>query len=129
MYVDDIIITGNNDAFTAAFVCRFSLKDLGPLHHFLAVKVIPTTNGLFLSQSQYVVDILEQFDMTGAKAVSIPMCTSVDLCAGERPLTQQHIIVSLVACNTWRLPGRMSRLRSIAWHSLWRPLLLVTGEL
>lgn len=56
VYVDDIIITDNNDVFNAAFVRhladRFSLKGLGPLHHFLGVEVVSTAIGLFLSHSQ-----------------------------------------------------------------------------
>lgn len=52
VYVDDIILTGNSIAFVNSFVnClaeRFSLKDLGPLHHFLGVEVVPTPDGLFL---------------------------------------------------------------------------------
>lgn len=89
VYVDDIILTGNNDAFIGAFIQhladRFSLKDFGPLHHFLGVEVVSTSSGLFLSQNQYVLDVLEHFGMTGAKAVSTPMCTSADLYAGDSP--------------------------------------------
>ncbi|XP_019183643.1 PREDICTED: uncharacterized protein LOC109178464 [Ipomoea nil] len=73
----------NDDGFINSFICklaaRFSLKDLGVLSHFLGVEVVPTSTGLFLSQGQYVVDILEQFSMAGAKEVSTPMCSSVDL--------------------------------------------------
>lgn len=63
VYVDDIILTGNNIAFVNSFVnClaeRFSLNDLGLLHHFLGVEVVPRPDGLFLSQEQYVMDILD----------------------------------------------------------------------
>ncbi|KAK2966557.1 hypothetical protein RJ640_014526 [Escallonia rubra] len=55
---------------------RFSLKDLGPLHHFLGVEVIPTPGGLFLSQHRHINDLLNNFSMTGAKEVNTPMCTS-----------------------------------------------------
>lgn len=60
VYVDYIIVTGNNEAFTAGFIShladRFALKDLEPLHHFLGVAVSPKADGMFLSQSQYVAD-------------------------------------------------------------------------
>ncbi|XP_019167153.1 PREDICTED: uncharacterized protein LOC109162902 [Ipomoea nil] len=65
---------------------RFSLKELGPFHHFLGVEVVPTGDGLFLSQSQYVVDTLDQFGMTGAKEVTTPMNTSVDLYVVTSPV-------------------------------------------
>ncbi|KAK2987221.1 hypothetical protein RJ640_022253 [Escallonia rubra] len=80
LYVDDIILTGNDIEFLDSFVknldLRFSLKDLGPLHHFLGVEVIPTPGGLFLSQHRHINDLLNNFSMTGAKEVNTPMCTS-----------------------------------------------------
>lgn len=47
----------------------FSLKDMGSLHLFLGVEVIPTNGGLFLSQHKYVRDLLAQTSMSGAKDV------------------------------------------------------------
>lgn len=62
VYGDDIILTGSDNAILEHFVTilaqRFSLKDLGPLHHFLGVEVIPTSSGMFLSQARYITDIL-----------------------------------------------------------------------
>ena len=45
------------------------------LYHFLGVEVIPTPTGLFLSQHRYIQDILQQFNMDGAKDVSTPLGT------------------------------------------------------
>jgi hypothetical protein len=43
IYVDDIIVTGNNTKFLEAFIKQlntvFSLKDLGHLHYFLGIEV------------------------------------------------------------------------------------------
>ncbi|GJY73151.1 retrovirus-related pol polyprotein from transposon TNT 1-94 [Tanacetum coccineum] len=73
VYVDDIVLTGNNNAFLDQFIStlanRFSIKDLGPL----GIEVIPTTNGLFLSQHRHIQDILTQFRMDGAKDVATPL--------------------------------------------------------
>lgn len=58
VYVDDIILTGSCSGFLDVFVtklaARFSIKDLGSLHHFLGVEVIPTALGVFLSQAHYL---------------------------------------------------------------------------
>ncbi|RVW64180.1 Retrovirus-related Pol polyprotein from transposon RE2 [Vitis vinifera] len=74
VYVDDLVITGNDKKFVAHVVTKlgdqFSLKDMGSLHYFLGVEVIPTTAGVFLSQHKYVRDILENTHMAGAKDVS-----------------------------------------------------------
>ena len=45
VYDDDIVLTGNNSSFLAIFVSqlaiRFSIKDLGFLHHFWGLKLFP----------------------------------------------------------------------------------------
>lgn len=53
VYVDDLVITGNNSSFVASIIAKLgiqlSLKDMGPLHFFLRVEIIPTSAGIFLS--------------------------------------------------------------------------------
>ena len=57
----------------------FSLKDMGSLHFFLGIEVIPTRAGLFLSQHKYVHDLLANTSMSGAKDVSTPLFTTQSL--------------------------------------------------
>ncbi|KAL8155424.1 hypothetical protein AgCh_000710 [Apium graveolens] len=80
VYVDDIILTVNNDDFISIFVARlntrFSLKDLGDLHQFLGVEVIKTSAGLFLSQHRHIRDILTEHHMANAKGVQTPLSSS-----------------------------------------------------
>jgi hypothetical protein len=49
------------------------MKDLGPLHHFLGVPVQHQAEGLFLTQHQFALDILEQAGMVDYKPVSMLM--------------------------------------------------------
>jgi hypothetical protein len=67
VYVDDLVITGNTPSFLTHVIhqlgIQFSLKDLGTLHYFLGLDVIPTNNGLFLSQHQYIQDLLFKTNM------------------------------------------------------------------
>ena len=53
VYVNDLVITGNNSILVANIIKQlgdmFSLKDMGSLHFFLGIEVIPTRAGLFLS--------------------------------------------------------------------------------
>ncbi|PNY01136.1 hypothetical protein L195_g024424, partial [Trifolium pratense] len=83
VYVDDILITGNNDQAIvkciSTLATKFSIKDLGSIHFFLGVEVIPTTQGLFLSQHQYIHDLLDRTKMKDAKIVHSPMSTSSPL--------------------------------------------------
>lgn len=79
IYVDDILITGNNSIFFKTFVQRlnqlFSLIDLGPAFYFLGVEICKNSKGLFLSQSKYTLDLLKRFGMMDCAPVSTPMVT------------------------------------------------------
>ncbi|GMH27526.1 hypothetical protein Nepgr_029369 [Nepenthes gracilis] len=55
---------------------RFSLKDLGPLAYFIGVEMIPHSHRLFLSQHQYIKDLLAQTQMTDAKPVATILATA-----------------------------------------------------
>lgn len=83
VYVDDLIITGNDSIFVASIIKKlgekFSLKDLGPLNFFLGIEVIHTSNRLFLTQHKYIRDLLARTSMDGAKDVTTPLSTSVSL--------------------------------------------------
>ena len=82
VYVDDLLLTGNNDNFISQFkatiVAKFSLKDLWRPSHFLGVELIPTSSGFFLSQQYYIKDIRQKENMINAKPVGTPMSTTCD---------------------------------------------------
>ncbi|GFY82736.1 hypothetical protein Acr_02g0009760 [Actinidia rufa] len=88
VYVDDFLITGNNGCFLASFIAalssRFSVKDMGTLHYFLGVEVIPTSTGLFLSQHKYIHDLLVRTNMTGANKATTPLSTTTSLTITDR---------------------------------------------
>ncbi|XP_060961763.1 uncharacterized mitochondrial protein AtMg00810-like [Cannabis sativa] len=51
---------------------EFSLKDLGPVHYFLVVEIYRDSNGMYLSQSKYITDLLTKVHMEGAKSSPNP---------------------------------------------------------
>ena len=83
LYVDDLIVTGNNNAslmnFLQALATRFSVKDLGDLHYFLSIEVLPTPSGLLLTQHKYIQDLLDRTNMAGAKECTSPMSSTQSL--------------------------------------------------
>jgi hypothetical protein len=61
------------------------MKDLGPLHHFLAIIVERRSQGLFLHQRQYAIDILERADMSDCKPCSTSIDTQAKLYEDDGP--------------------------------------------
>ncbi|KAM1270153.1 hypothetical protein ACFX2G_002244 [Malus domestica] len=77
LYVDDMVITGNNDGAIndlKQILSRcFRIKDLGPLKYFLGVEVARSKAGIAISQRKYTLDILEEAGLLGAKPSKVPM--------------------------------------------------------
>lgn len=77
IYVDDIILTGDFDTHIHEFIdvlCKtFAMKDLGLLHYFLGMEVTHHKQGLLLTQSKYIVQLLHDYGFDGAKPVSTPL--------------------------------------------------------
>ncbi|XP_034685771.1 uncharacterized mitochondrial protein AtMg00810-like [Vitis riparia] len=76
LYVDDMVLTTTNPALIKTLITRlskeFAMKDLGSLHYFLSVEVQHNSQGLFLSQTKYALDLLQRADMIEAKPISTP---------------------------------------------------------
>ena len=74
LYVDDMVLTGTNPTLIKTLITRlskeFAMKDLGSLHYFLGVEVQHNSQGLFLSQTKYALDLLQRTDMIEAKPIS-----------------------------------------------------------
>jgi hypothetical protein len=80
VYIDDILLTGNNFALIHCLITllslEFKLRDLGNAHYFLGVEVTPTSVGLMLSQHKYALDILCHAGMSSCKPVDTPAFVS-----------------------------------------------------
>ncbi|XP_075666058.1 uncharacterized protein LOC142635884 [Castanea sativa] len=89
LYVDDIILIGNNSSLLDRFTCKlhseFATKDLGSLSYFLGLEATPTTDGLFLSQLKYARDILTRAQLLDSKPIHTPMVVSQHL-SSDGPL-------------------------------------------
>ena len=73
VYVDDILLTGNNpacvDSLKKLLDDRFGLKDLGSLRYFLGLEVARTNEGISLNQRKYSLEILKDIGFIGSKLV------------------------------------------------------------
>ena len=83
IYVDDIIITGSStsviDSVIQSLSREFAVKDLGKLSYFLGVELLPHKAGLFLTQRQYILNLLNRTKMAEARPISSPMSSSSQL--------------------------------------------------
>jgi hypothetical protein len=83
LYVDDIVLTASFNSLLrwtiTALQAKFSMKDLGTLHHFLGIIVSRTSSGLHLSQRQYILDILDRAGMSECKPCSTLVETNAKL--------------------------------------------------
>ncbi|CAA0816600.1 cysteine-rich RLK (RECEPTOR-like protein kinase) 8 [Striga hermonthica] len=76
LYVDDMIITGNDNAEIAHVrdelsLC-FEMKSSGEASYFLGLEV-EKSGGFFISQQGYATTLLNRFNMKGSKPMTTPM--------------------------------------------------------
>lgn len=87
VYADDLLIKGNNAdlIFEAEQVLhqKFKLKDLGELKYFLGIKVLRSKSGIILNQRKYVLELISDMGLSGAKPATTPMETSPKLTTVE----------------------------------------------
>ena len=77
VYVDDLIIAGNNEfeleKIKIALTRKFSMTDLGELNFFLGIKIERKEDGMYLSQTAYLKNLLKRFNMENCKPSKTPM--------------------------------------------------------
>ncbi|CAM8975505.1 unnamed protein product [Rhodiola kirilowii] len=111
LYVDDIVLTASSHTLlqqtTKALHKEFSLKDLGDLHFFLGISVRQTRTGFFLSQRQYIIDLLARSGMTNCNPCNTPVDTSSKLSSFGTPVsnvTDYRSIVGALQYLTFTRP-------------------------
>ena len=75
LYVDNLFLTGNEKQIVECkkeVAEEFEMKYLGLMHYFLGLEVWKTSEGIFLNQGKYAIEILKRFDMLEYKAMATP---------------------------------------------------------
>ncbi|WKA11750.1 hypothetical protein VitviT2T_029220 [Vitis vinifera] len=84
VYVDDMVVTRNDPEERKTlqnYLSReFEMKDLGPLKYFLGIEVSRSSEGIFLSQRKYALDLLQETGMSGCQPVNTPIEEGLKLC-------------------------------------------------
>ena len=75
VYVDDMIITGNDPSSIAALKSlldqKIGIKDLGSLKFFLGLEIARSEKGISLNQRKYALEILKETGITDGTAIEI----------------------------------------------------------
>ncbi|GJZ78479.1 retrovirus-related pol polyprotein from transposon TNT 1-94 [Tanacetum coccineum] len=83
VYVDDLMITGNDSSLIQKFKSQlsstFHMKDLGDLHYFLGLEVTKSEYGLFVSQRKYTLELLQEAGVMSNKPYKLPMDPNLKL--------------------------------------------------
>jgi hypothetical protein len=90
VYVDDIILVRNNldqiQNLKKYLGDHFKIKDLGVLKYFLRLEVAQSAKCIFISQSKYALEILEETRFLRAKPSTLPMEQNLTLNAQDEEL-------------------------------------------
>ncbi|XP_019423009.1 PREDICTED: uncharacterized protein LOC109332482 [Lupinus angustifolius] len=83
VYVDDIILSGNNLTETNHIKTlmdeTFKIKDLGNLNFFLGFEIARNQSGISMNQRKYALEILSDTGMLGCKPSTTPMAQATHL--------------------------------------------------
>ncbi|GJV67403.1 retrovirus-related pol polyprotein from transposon TNT 1-94 [Tanacetum coccineum] len=79
VYVDDIIFGSTNPDFSKRFATlmknNFEMLMMGELKFFLGLQVHQSPRGIFISQSQYAIELLKKHGLDECVSMSTPMAT------------------------------------------------------
>ncbi|KAJ0887750.1 putative RNA-directed DNA polymerase [Helianthus annuus] len=77
VYVDDIVVTGNNidevNKIKGVLNLNFQIKDLGKLKYFLGIEVLYNKSGVCLNQRKYCLELLSEFGYLACKPIKTPI--------------------------------------------------------
>ena len=83
IYIDDIIFGATNEYLCQDFAKlmqgEFEMSMMGELTFFLGLQIKQTKEGIFISQTKYIKEILKKFGMESIKEIGTPMSPTCKL--------------------------------------------------
>ncbi|KAL2244201.1 UNVERIFIED_CONTAM: Retrovirus-related Pol polyprotein from transposon RE1 [Sesamum indicum] len=90
VYVDDILLAGADideiQKVKAYLHKLFTIKDIGRARYFLGLEIARSSQGIYLAQTKYVMDILADTGLMDAKAAPTPLPPGLKLSSDTGPL-------------------------------------------
>ncbi|WCJ23129.1 Retrovirus-related Pol polyprotein from transposon RE2 [Euphorbia peplus] len=118
IYVDDLLIASNSDAALNAFKAYlgrcFCMKDMGVLKYFLGLEVARNSEGIFLCQRKYALEIISETGLLGSKPADIPMEQNHTLGRATGALLEdvsqyRRLVGRLIYLSHWEAALRVAR--------------------
>nr|XP_033513602.1 uncharacterized mitochondrial protein AtMg00810-like isoform X2 [Nicotiana tomentosiformis] len=123
IYIDDIVLTGNNDIFLEDLIKKlqseFSLKDLGQLHYFLGLEVQYFPRGITISQSRYAKELLDRARLTNCSHINTSMALkSQPSPQGSKTIdpTEYRSLVGALQYLTYTRPDIVHAVNKVCQH-------------
>ncbi|GKD00913.1 putative ribonuclease H-like domain-containing protein, partial [Tanacetum coccineum] len=125
VYVDDIIFGSTKKSLCTEFESlmhkKFQMSSMGELTFFLGLRVMQRDDGIFISQDNYVADILKKFDFSSVKTASTPIETNKAFLKDEEAKdVDVHLYRSMIgslfvvyACARFQVTPKVSHLHSM----------------
>ena len=83
VYVDDILFGATNSLlvkeFSELMQKEFEMSMMGELTFFLGLQIKQLQDGIFISQSKYVKELLKKYGLLNSKALNTPMSSTLNL--------------------------------------------------
>jgi hypothetical protein len=94
VYVDDIILGCDDDRMSQKFAKdiqnEFEMSLLGELSFFFSLQICQINQGIFISQTKYIKEMLKRFRMEDCKPMRTPMQTSSKLSKDDDSKATYH---------------------------------------
>jgi hypothetical protein len=87
IYVDDLIFTGNDEVMLSDFknsmLREFDMTDLGKMRFFLGIEVLQKSDGIYICQRKYALEVLRRFGMMESNSVGSPIVPGFKISRNE----------------------------------------------
>lgn len=87
VYVDDLIYTGDDELMMSEFKSsmqkEFDMTDLGKMRFFLGIEVLQGSEGIYICQRKYAMEVLRHFGLEDSNSVCNPIVPGYKMCKDE----------------------------------------------
>ncbi|CAL5357308.1 unnamed protein product [Camellia sinensis] len=119
LYVDDLIFTGNDELMFAEFknsmLREFDMTDLGRMRFFLGIEVLQRSDGIYICQRKYALEVLKRFRMENSNSVHNPIVPGCKLFKDENGIgVDETLFKQMVGCLMYLTATRLDLMFAVS---------------